>query len=155
MTGLPPSRSHSPRLSEARLERIPSASAYQHAHHRQTSIVNGVQHSRSGSHAVNPTGASPLSSQLGTPKEQITIPTMPHSPTASVMNLNPATSSGAAVNTSSVPDTPVYHQHQSSRSTSRGHHHSHSHHHHSSEPRTTSEYALHILFTQVLHSRNS
>lgn len=150
MAGLPPSRSHSPRPSEARLERIPSATAYQHAHHRQTSIVNGIQHSRSGSYAVNTTGPSP-----GTTREQITIPAMPQSPTASVINLNSAASSTTMIGAGSIPERPVYHQHQSSRSTSRGHHHSHSHHHHSSEPRTTSEYALHILFTQVqfhLHS---
>lgn len=149
MAGLPPSRSHSPRPSEVRLERIPSASAYQHAHHRQTSIVNGIQHSRSGSYAITATGPSPLSPPLGTSREQITIPVMPHSPTASVINLNLATMSGTTVGAGSIPERPVYHQHQSSRSTSRGHHHSHSHHHHSAEPRTTSEYALHILFTQV------
>jgi len=154
MAGVPPSRSHSPRPSEARLERIPSATAYQHAHHRQTSIVNGIQHSRSGSYAVNTTGPSPLSPQLGTTREQITIPAMPQSPTASVINLNPAATSGTTIGAGSISERPVYHQHQSSRSTSRGHH-SHSHHHHSNEPRTTSEYALHILFTQVqlhLHS---
>lgn len=144
MAGLPPSRSHSPRPSEARLERIPSASTYQHAHHRKTSIVNGIQHSRSGSFA------SPLSLPVGAAREQITIPAMPQSPTASVINLNLAASSGSTlVGTGPIPEKPAYHQHHNSRSTSRGHHHSHSHHHHTTEPRTTSEYALHILFTQV------
>ena len=151
MAGLPPSRSHSPRPTEGRLERVPSASAYQHAHHRQTSIVNGIQHSRSGSYAVGTAGPSPLSPQLGTTREQITIPTIPQSPTASTINLNPAGSTGTIVGMGSHSERPAYHQHQSSKSTSRGHHHSHSHHHHSTEPRTTSEYALHILFTQVYY----
>lgn len=146
MAALPSSRSHSPRLSEGgRLERKPSSSAQSHAHHRQTSIVNGVQHSRSGSY-VNPIALSP---QLGTSREQITIPTMPQSPTASVINLNVAgsvTSTGGGSGVSSHGDRPGHH---SSRSRSHGHRPSHSHHNHLPEPRTTSEYALHILFTQV------
>lgn len=99
---------------------------------------------------MNTAGPSPLSPQLGSTREQITIPTMPQSPTASVINLNPAASSGTTIGAGSIPERPVYQQYQSSRSTSRGHHHSHSHHHHSNEPRTTSEYALHILFTQFV-----
>ncbi|KAF8463503.1 cell morphogenesis N-terminal-domain-containing protein [Kalaharituber pfeilii] len=149
MSGLPPSRSHSPRPSEARLERIPSATAYQHAHHRQTSIVNGVQHSRSGSLATGPIGPSALSPQLGATREQITIPVIPQSPTASVINLGSSTHTGTSTQAPTIPEKSVYHHQQGSRGTSRGHHHSHSH-HHSTEPRTTSEYALHILFTQFV-----
>ena len=192
MAALPPTRSNSPRPSESRLERKTSSSAYSHAHHRKASIVNGIPHSRSASYVVGMSGGSSMSPQLGTTREQITIPAMPQSPTASVITLNPpptigsattisassysvgAASSYAAAITgssytvgagsnytagtgstytvgvaSSFAERPPYHQHQNSRSTSRSHQHSHSHHHHPVEPRTTSEYALHILFTQV------
>lgn len=64
MAGVHRPRSQSPRQDNGRLERHPSNSAYSsHAHHRQTSIVNGVQHrshSRSGSY-VNSPATSPLS----------------------------------------------------------------------------------------------
>lgn len=47
---------------EGSLERKPSISSY--GHHRKTSIVHGIQHSRNPSYAASSTSASPLSPEM-------------------------------------------------------------------------------------------
>jgi hypothetical protein len=161
MAGVHRQRSESPRPETSRLERHPSTSGYSpHAHHRQTSIVNGVphrSHSRSGSY-VNSPATSPLSpSNLGQPgdlhlppsqmmniasvsnqPQQILMPQIPASPT-----MTPATpSTVGAVTPRQEPSSNLnaerpglFPQHSAPQvrqmaAPPRRHHHSHSHQHH-------------------------
>ncbi|KAI5787397.1 cell morphogenesis N-terminal-domain-containing protein [Pyronema domesticum] len=161
MAGVHRQRSQSPRPETSRLERHPSTSGYSpHAHHRQTSIVNGVphrSHSRSGSY-VNSPATSPLSpSNLGQPgdlhlppsqmmniasvsnqPQQILMPQIPASPT-----MTPATpSTVGAVTPRQEPSSNLnaerpglFPQHSAPQvrqmaAPPRRHHHSHSHQHH-------------------------
>ncbi|PWW76503.1 hypothetical protein C7212DRAFT_38346, partial [Tuber magnatum] len=149
-----------------RLERKPST----HAHHRQTSIVNGVQH-RSGLHSrsgswVNSPATSPLSP-----------PPMPQFSSVTTASASPNMNGGNAIGVGSggglsgpapnqlvMAERPPMITHQSSPGVmqiqkpprTRAHHHSHSHHHTShhrsrdEETKTPAEYALHILFTQFV-----
>ena len=129
------------------------------SHHRQTSIVHGVQHSRNGSYASS---NSPLSPQIiaaaggERPDAYMGDPTF-----ATAMSMS-GMASGASFSSSStlVPDrvstaTDVSSNAQkrvermhSGRSRRDGHHHSHSR-HHKGELKTVGEYALHVLFTSV------
>lgn len=102
MSGVHQQRSQSPRLENGRLERKPSI----HAHHRQTSIVNGVQH-RSGLHSrsgswVNSPATSPLSPPLVmqatiTARDMVHIPQIPLSPMAPMMSTGMAGSAGGQI----------------------------------------------------------
>jgi len=147
---------------EGGIERRPSAS---YGHHRQTSIVHGIQHSRNASFAASP-AISPLSPEIiaavgagvggasdftaNTP--QMEAPELPsglplHSrPNGSVSsNLTGTTLASGG---SSVTVT----QKKTERMQSGGkirHHHSHSRHHHQTEQKTVGEYALHVLFNSV------
>lgn len=141
MSALPPNQ-QPPRPLEGRTERKPPANAYAaHAHHRNTSIVNGFQHSRSGSYLGSSNAASPIQVLEG----QIEIPQIPESPTTPTAQINhgTATLSGTHV-AGSISSGYEGRTHKSTRSRS--------HHHHQSQHETTkspTEYALHILFTQV------
>lgn len=102
MSGVHQQRSQSPRLENGRLERKPSI----HAHHRQTSIVNGVQH-RSGLHSrsgswVNSPATSPLSpppvmQATITARDMVHIPQIPLSPMAPMMSTGMAGSAGGQI----------------------------------------------------------
>ncbi|KAI0968965.1 cell morphogenesis N-terminal-domain-containing protein [Xylaria arbuscula] len=150
----------------------PKAAAY--GHHRQTSIVHGIQHSRNGSLSSS---SSPLSPQMiaavgagflpeRTDMTAITrqeadasvgsrpptalsgstalSSTHPLEKTVSVSEMN----NGALTHT--VPPKKVERMHSKTR-RDHGHHHSHSSRHpRDDQQKTVGEYALHILFTSFI-----
>lgn len=143
------------------LERVidPKAAAY--GHHRQTSIVHGIQHSRNGSLASS--SSSPLSPQMIAAAGVGLLPEKPDVQILSRMDSDPAMASrpptamsGTTV-ASNVPTsdgTPatvtqrrVERMHSKTR-RDHSHHHSHSSRHHNDQ-KTVGEYALHVLFTHV------
>ncbi|KAI9787226.1 MAG: Cell morphogenesis protein PAG1 [Geoglossum umbratile] len=148
---------------EGGIERRPSAS---YGHHRQTSIVHGIQHSRNASFATSP-AISPLSpeiiaavgagvggaSDFTTNTPQMEAPELPpslplHSRPNGSISSN-MTGSTFTSGTSSITVT----QKKTERMLSGGknrHHHSHSRHHHQAEQKTVGEYALHVLFNSFL-----
>ncbi|KAI9374728.1 cell morphogenesis N-terminal-domain-containing protein [Aspergillus egyptiacus] len=174
------SHSKSPETSSARpspgydapLERRPSNS---YGHHRQTSIVHGIQHSRNPSFAASSTSTSPLSPELiaslsrsgGVEQETAGLGRLEHLE----MHLNHPTSSGNGApnhnpqgmlstiedrDTEDVPDSasPVSVAHRRMNSTGkpwreRSHSRSHSR-HLQGEPKAPAEYALHHLFNSFV-----
>ncbi|KAL7273120.1 Cell morphogenesis protein PAG1 [Rhizina undulata] len=116
MAGVNQARSQSPRPETGRLERRPSSSGYSaHAHHRQTSIVNGVQH-RSGAHSrsgsyVNSPATSPLSPPVMhatiTAREMVHIPQIPPSPMTPLMAASAANSTREHIQLPQIPSSPV------------------------------------------------
>ncbi|OTA96093.1 hypothetical protein M434DRAFT_28180 [Hypoxylon sp. CO27-5] len=150
----------------------PKAAAY--GHHRQTSIVHGIQHSRNGSLASS--SSSPLSPQMiaaagaGYLPERPDVPTMNRLDTelaSSSMASRPPTALSGTTATSSVHPIEKVQSAQDSSSSgtiTRGkvermhsktrrdhaHHHSHSSRHHRDEPKTVGEYAMHVLFTSFI-----
>lgn len=138
--------------------------AASYGHHRQTSIVHGIQHSRDGS--VASVSSSPLSPQIiaaagaGLTPERAKM--HPQGETA-VGSRPPTSMSGSTLmsgphipeRTSSATDTSahtltqrtVVERMQSGKSR-RDHAHSQSK-HHRDEQKTVGEYALHVLFTSV------
>ncbi|KAI9736430.1 MAG: Cell morphogenesis protein PAG1 [Claussenomyces sp. TS43310] len=138
-----------------------------YGHHRQTSIVNGVQHSRNGS--AGSTNSSPLSPQVITavgspgPNPSAMAPSEYDSPQATLMSRSGSSSYSNACTL--VPDrstiaaessaTPL-----SQKKLERGysgrsrrehmHHRSQSKHHPKEEIKTVGEYALHVLFTSFI-----
>lgn len=134
------------------------------SHHRNTSIVNGIQRSRNGSFGSSST--SPLSPQIIAAAGEDWAD-------ASVMGDSNFSSSASSMtsgtsfssNTTFVPSrSPSAAENAPSSSTQRNmergnsnggrsrrnhsHHHSHSR-HHKDELKTVGEYALHVLFTSV------
>ncbi|KKK25189.1 cell morphogenesis protein, partial [Aspergillus rambellii] len=156
---------------DAPLERRPSNS---YGHHRQTSIVHGIQHSRNTSFAASSTSTSPLSPEI--------IATLSRSgaaePEASVglgrleqsdMHSNLQAPAGNGANhtlqgmlstiedrdTDEVPDgtSPVNPAHRRMNSAGkpwRERSHSRSHSKHLAESKTVGEYALHHLFNSFV-----
>lgn len=130
------------------------------SHHRQTSIVHGIQHSRNGSFASS---TSPLSPQMiaAAGGEKSDASNMGDSSFAasssSVASGGSFTSNstlvverGATATDSNIPSQQRVERMHSGRSRrDHGHHHSHSRHHHKEELKTVGEYALHVLFTSV------
>lgn len=143
----------------AELERKPSL----YGHHRQTSIVHGVQHSRNPSLlAASSTTSSPMSPQrAGGPAALELAPTnglangnhvLKKSPSMSTLHSNPASVAAASVNRSFDPVVAhrrpermhsgrMKRSHEHSRSQSRTH---------QQDLRTVGEYALHHLFTSFI-----
>lgn len=135
------------------------------AHHRQTSIVHGIQHSRNGSFASSST--SPLSPQIiaaagaaGRFDAPTNMADSQFAPSLSGMTSGTSFSSNATPvpeRTSSAADSSNHNAAQSrvertrSGRSSRDHRHrpSHSRYHHKEELKTVGEYALHVLFTSV------
>lgn len=133
-----------------------------YGHHRQTSIVHGIQHSRNGSLASS--SSSPLSPQIiaaaGTGLTPERAEMHPYGDTA--LGSRPSTAmSGATLTagphiperTSSAIDISatqrkVERMHSGKSKRDHAHHHSHSR-HHRDEQKTVGEYALHVLFTSV------
>ena len=132
------------------------------SHHRQTSIVHGIQHSRNGSYASS---NSPLSPQIiaAAGGERPDASNMGDPAFASAMSMS-SMNSGASFssNTTLVPERGstatdvssntqkrVERMHSGRSRRDHGHHHSHSRHHHKGELKTVGEYALHVLFTSV------
>ncbi|KAL3454304.1 cell morphogenesis N-terminal-domain-containing protein [Aspergillus insuetus] len=157
---------------DAPLERRPSNS---YGHHRQTSIVHGIQHSRNPSFAASTTSTSPLSPELiaslsrsggveqeGAGSGRLEHPDMhsshqtpPANGTAS-HNLQGMLSTIEDRDTDDVQDgaSPVSVAHRRMNSAGkpwreRSHSRSHSR-HHQSESKTVGEYALHHLFNSFV-----
>lgn len=141
----------------------PKSASY--GHHRQTSIVHGIQHSRNGSLASS--SSSPLSPQMiaaagaGLAPERPEIHAVARLEGDPVNTSRPPTSlagSVAGLETATL-DNPghaitqkkVERMHSKSRREhASGHHHSHSSRHHKDDQqKTVGEYALHVLFTSV------
>ncbi|CZR63223.1 related to TAO3-Transcriptional Activator of OCH1 [Phialocephala subalpina] len=134
------------------------------AHHRQTSIVHGIQHSRNGSLAS--TSSSPLSPQMiiaaGGSEASNMGDSAAFAPNLAGMNNGASFSSSSTVlpeRTSSAADSNnnynltqkrVERMHSGRSSRDHRHHHSHSRHHHKDELKTVGEYALHVLFTSFI-----
>ncbi|KAE8450367.1 hypothetical protein EG329_006441 [Mollisiaceae sp. DMI_Dod_QoI] len=131
------------------------------AHHRQTSIVHGIQHSRNGSFASS--SSSPLSPQIIIAAGESDVCSMGDSFAPNLAGM----SNGASFSSSStaVPDRMssatdgnynltqkrVERMHSGKSSRDHRHHPSHStRHHHKEELKNISEYALHVLFTQFI-----
>ncbi|KAM0082708.1 Cell morphogenesis protein PAG1 [Fusarium odoratissimum] len=143
------------------VERIidPKSAAY--GHHRQTSIVHGIQHSRNGSLAS--TSSSPLSPQMiaaagvGFDRSDMQSVATRIDGDASYPSRPPTSLSGnvAPMDRPNASDAPygmtqrkLERMHSKSR---RDHtpHHSHSS-RHKDEQKTVGEYALHVLFTSFI-----
>ncbi len=132
-------------------------------HHRQTSIVHGIQHSRNGS--VASSSNSPLSPQIiaaagAARSDASNMSDSQFAPSFSGMSSGTSFSSSTTVvpeRTSSAADNANYNttqkrverMHSGRSSRDHRHHHSHSRHHHKEELKTVGEYALHVLFTSV------
>lgn len=128
------------------------------AHHRQTSIVHGIQHSRNGSFAS--ASSSPLSPQMiiaaGTDASVMGDTSFGTSLAgmASGSSFSSSTSTVVPDRVTSAVENGSYHStqkrvermHSGRSSRDHRHHHSHSRHH---ELKTVSEYTLHVLFTSV------
>jgi hypothetical protein len=133
------------------------------SHHRQTSIVHGVQHSRNGSFASS---ASPLSPQIiAAAGADASVVGETSFASTFTMTMSSMTSGASfSSNTTLVPDRAstatdgsgntltqkrVERMHSGRSRREHGHHPSHSRHHHKEELKTVGEYALHVLFTSV------
>ncbi|KAI0594056.1 cell morphogenesis N-terminal-domain-containing protein [Biscogniauxia sp. FL1348] len=150
------------------LERAVDPKAAAYGHHRQTSIVHGIQHSRNGSHSSS---SSPLSPQIiaaagaGLLTERPDLPTMARLDSELAAASRPPTSlSGTTVNSTThslertqsgsenspnaVPQKKVERMHSKAR-REHAHHHSHSS-RHRDDQKTVGEYALHVLFTSFI-----
>lgn len=153
---------------DAGLERRPSNS---YGHHRQTSIVHGMQHSRNPSMAGS-TASSPLSPELiaslgrGAPDDATMLPSKldqldTHSSLQSPAGVS--SSYGLPGTLSTIQDTDadekmdgspaslVHKRMNSGGKSRRDRSHSRSHSKHLSESKTVGEYALHHLFNSVRH----
>lgn len=138
-----------------------------YGHHRQTSIVHGIQHSRNGSRASS--SSSPLSPQIiaaaGTGLTPERAEMHPYGDVALASRPSTAMSSASLTpgpqipeRTSSATDTSINaftqrkleRMHSGKGKRDHAHHHSHSR-HHRDEQKTVGEYALHVLFTSVGH----
>lgn len=141
--------------------RLDNRLAESKSHHRQTSIVHGIQHSRNGSFASS---TSPLSPQMiaAAGGERPDASSMGESSFTSTMSsITSGTSFSSnttlipdrinAADNSSIPTTQkrVERMHSGRSRRDHGHHPSHSRHHHKDELKTVGEYALHVLFTSV------
>jgi hypothetical protein len=153
------------------LERVidPKAAAA-YGHHRQTSIVHGIQHSRNGSLASS--SSSPLSPQMIAAAGVGLLPDRPEMPGMNRMDselsissrpptaLSGTTAGGSAVHplertlsttegsTISLTQRKMERMHSKTRRDP-AHHRSHSSRHHKDDQKTVGEYALHVLFTSV------
>ncbi|KAH9887177.1 cell morphogenesis N-terminal-domain-containing protein [Xylariomycetidae sp. FL2044] len=152
------------------LERFVDPKAAAYGHHRQTSIVHGIQHSRNGSGASST--SSPLSPQMiaaagaGLVSERQDMHLMNRLDSELTMASRPPTSLSGSTANASVPSlerTPsttdssnhTLTQRRLERMHSRArrdhaHHPSHSSRHHRDDQETVGEYVLHVLFTSFI-----
>ncbi|KAJ6096375.1 hypothetical protein N7486_007121 [Penicillium sp. IBT 16267x] len=157
---------------DAGLERRPSNS---YGHHRQTSIVHGMQHSRNPSMAGS-TASSPLSPELiaslgrGAPDDAPVLPSKPDQLDTHSNHQSPAGVSstyGLPGTLSTIQDTDadermdgspaslVHKRMNSGGKSRRDRSHSRSHSKHHSESKTVGEYALHHLFNSFVGQADS
>lgn len=143
-----PRLSPDPRLAESK------------THHRQTSIVHGIQHSRNGSFASPTSLLSPqmiASAGAERPDAPITgesafastSPSMTSSSTFSSSTTLVNERLSAATDSNTSPQARVERMQSGKGKRGHGHHRSHSRHHYKEELKTVGEYALHVLFTSV------
>jgi hypothetical protein len=132
-----------------------------YGHHRQTSIVHGIPHSRSGSAASST--SSPLSPQMiaaagGTTPDISSMGRVEIDAGSPLSNMSgnsfstatTLVSTAATENSAgSITQKRVERMHSGRTRREHGHHHSHSRHHHKEDTKTVGEYALHVLFTSV------
>jgi hypothetical protein len=134
-----------------------------YGHHRQTSIVHGVQHPRSGS-VAGPI-SSPLSPQMiaaaGGAASDVTNMARIEIDATSPLSIMSANSSFSTATTmvsekstavesgSTTTQKRVERMHSGRTRRENSHHHSHSRHYHKEDTKTVGEYALHVLFTSV------
>lgn len=140
----------------------PKSTGY--GHHRQTSIVHGMQHSRNSSAASNT--SNPLSPQMiAAAGGANVIGNMAHNgeDPSSLQHLGIAgnlahtglvmtadRNDNIAENGANIFNQRRVERRQSGRAPRQhNHHRSQSRHHHKEEPKTVGEYALHVLFTSV------
>ncbi|KAI2628379.1 cell morphogenesis N-terminal-domain-containing protein [Xylaria nigripes] len=151
------------------VERIVDPKAAAYGHHRQTSIVHGIQHSRNGSFSAS---SSPLSPQMIAAAGAGFLPERPDMPVIGrpdvdaltgsqlptpLLGLRTMSSTFPLERTISATDThqPAPTQKKAERRHSKSrrdhvHHHSHSSRHPREEQKTVGEYALHVLFVSFI-----
>ena len=153
------------------LERSVDSKSASYGHHRQTSIVHGIQHSRNGSLASS--SSSPLSPQMiaaagvalisdrpdihsvsrGEGESALTRPLTALSGTTvtSMPQMPERTTPVAVADTSTYSATTrKLERMHSGRRRDHAHHHSHSSRHSKDEPKkSVLEYSMHVLFTAV------
>jgi hypothetical protein len=149
------------------IERVVDPKSATYGHHRQTSIVHGIQHSRNGSLASS--SSSPLSPQMiaaagvGLFPDRSDLAGLNRPDTEMSVLPRPQTALGGSTTSPSFPplernatadgiggtvtQRKLERMHSKSR-RDHAHHHSHSSKSHS-EQKTVGEYALHVLFTHV------
>lgn len=175
------SQSKSPEPSSARpgpgyepnIERRPSNS---YGHHRQTSIVHGIQHSRNPSFAASSTTANPLSPEIiasfgrsGSSEAESTLAGRLEQPEQQTSYTSPGSNGTSHVQppglstiedndtdepSAAQPRNPTHRKMVSTngrprREQSHARTTSKHHHHHPPESKTVGEYALHHLFNSV------
>lgn len=175
----PPSQSHSPsrilptapRSAGTVFERtIDPKAAAAYGHHRQTSIVHGIQHSRNGSQASS--SSSPLSPEIIAaagvgltpdraemhPYGRVESDTAGGSRPSTAMSgttlssgtpLPERTSSTTEASVNTLTQRKLERIHSGRTRRDHSHHPSHSSRHHKDDQKTVGEYALHVLFTSV------
>jgi hypothetical protein len=135
-----------------------------YGHHRQTSIVHGIQHSRNGSRASS---SSPLSPEIiaaagtGLTPERaemhaygdVAITSRPSTAMSGASStpgpqIPERTSSATDSSASAFTQRKLERMHSGKGKREHAHHHSHSS-RHRDEQKTVGEYALHVLFTSV------
>ncbi|RYO79438.1 hypothetical protein DL762_008182 [Monosporascus cannonballus] len=136
---------------------IDSKAAATYGHHRQTSIVHGIQHSRNGSSSSNPLSPQIIAAAgAGLLHERPEMYAM--NSEASFASRPPTALSGTTAVTSNPPGIEGKLYATDSASTQRkvervhsksrrdhGHHHSHASRHHKDDQKTVGEYALHFI----------
>jgi hypothetical protein len=136
------------------------ATSTSYGHHRQTSIVHGIHHSRTTSFNANSPASSPLSPEaiasagVGSQVESGANSLRLDLPDLSSIQLGPY-SGGSSTSPAEVNDgangARRHDRGQHSGKRSRDHvHHSSQSRHHKQESRTVNEYALHHLFTSFV-----
>ncbi|KAI0018378.1 cell morphogenesis N-terminal-domain-containing protein [Xylariomycetidae sp. FL0641] len=141
------------------LERLVDPRSALYGHHRQTSIVHGVQHSRNGS--LSPS-SSPLSPEMIAAAGAGLLPERPDAYAMAQLEAEltmasrpPTAMSGSTAASSVQSSDAMLTQRRMERMHSRtrrdhAHNHSHSSRHHRDDQKTVGEYALHVLFTSFI-----
>ncbi|KAI0199260.1 cell morphogenesis N-terminal-domain-containing protein [Astrocystis sublimbata] len=154
------------RTGNGAIERAVDPKVAAYGHHRQTSIVHGIQHSRNGSLSSS---SSPLSPQIIAAAGAGLVPERMDSnivrqeaeasngsrPPTSMSSSHPVEGSLSSSDTTQSPSTHNLTQRKLERKHSKtrrdhAHHHSHSSKHSKDDQKTVGEYALHVLFTSFI-----
>ncbi|KAI5463763.1 cell morphogenesis N-terminal-domain-containing protein [Mariannaea sp. PMI_226] len=147
------------------VERVVDPKSVAYGHHRQTSIVHGIQHSRNGSLAS--TKSSPLSPQMiaaaGGSLERLDMQSVagrlegdggyPSRPPTALSGATAVqmerSGSSADLSAQGATQRKLERVHSKSR-RDQGAHHNHPSRHYKDEPKTVGEFALHVLFTAFI-----